>query len=311
MDVLRRWNTVQTEVFSENEMHNNGRAVGSLFPFPNKLTVPHILSPPTLLTFASPTTSTSLPLLLLARLIHLPPLPPVHQPRQPLPEPVLHPQRPAAQLPADEPPDPGEHDVVGPPRQHGAHNRLGDGVRLERVVDAGVAVLEALEQRRARVALADGDGAHAGRLVQRRQLGAQALVEGERGGLGGGVVDHARRGDVRGDRGDGDDHAVVGGHHGRQELPREVVVRERVDGEGQAQVGGRGAEEGLAARDAGVVDEDGGGAERSADGGASRGDGGFGGEVALEESRGWGHCAGRRRGGGSQPPVVCGGWRKG
>jgi hypothetical protein len=71
----------------------------------------------------------------------------------------------------------------------------------------------------------------------------------------------------------------------------EVVVRESVDFEGQVQVFLGGVEDGLAAGDAGVVDEDGGVAERGADGGGGGGDGGGGGEVALEEADG-GWCCG-------------------
>lgn len=62
-------------------------------------------------------------------------------------------------------------------RQHRFHNLFGDSLGLQRVADALVVVLEALEQLRARVALAHDHGAHFRRVVQRRQLRAQPLVE--------------------------------------------------------------------------------------------------------------------------------------
>lgn len=51
-------------------------------------------------------------------------------------------------------------------------------------------------------------------------------------------------------------------------------MRERVDVEGEADVGLGGCEDGFAARAAGVVDQDGGGAEGGADRGCGGGDGG-------------------------------------
>lgn len=110
----------------------------------------------------------------------------------------------------------------------------------------------------------------------RDQLRSKALVERNRRGLACGVVDHAGRRDVAGERGDGDDHAVVGGDHGGQELLREVVVAEGVYFEGEVDVLFGGFEDGFAARDARVVDEDGGVAERGADLRGCAGDGGGG-----------------------------------
>lgn len=70
--------------------------------------------------------------------------------------------------------------------------------------------------------------------------------------------------------------------HAGQELLGKEVVRERVHVEGQADVLFGGVEDALAARAAGVVDEDRGVAEGAADGGGGGLDGIFGGEVALE-----------------------------
>ena len=92
-------------------------------------------------------------------------------------------------------------------------------------------------------------------------------MEGQRGGFGGRVVHHVGGGGVAALRGDGHDHAVVGGDQGGHELAREVVVREGVDFEEEAGLGFGAAEDGAAAADAGVVDEDGGCAEGGADGG--------------------------------------------
>ena len=59
---------------------------------------------------------------------------------------------------------------------------------------------------------------------------------------------------------------MVAGDHVGEELLREVVVGERVDFEGQVEVFLGGVEDGFAARDAGVVDENCGVAECAADG---------------------------------------------
>jgi hypothetical protein len=116
-------------------------------------------------------------------------------------------------------------------------------------------------------------------------------VKGDGGGLGSAVIDHARGDGVAGEGGYGDDHAVVGGDHGREEGAGERVVGEGVDGEGEADVGIAGVEEGFAAGEAGVVDEDCGGcAEAGGDGGGGGGDCGGRGDVAVEVMdvrRGW------------------------
>lgn len=92
-------------------------------------------------------------------------------------------------------------------------------------------------------------------------------MEGEGGGLGGGVVDHGGGDKVAGQRGDGDDHAVVAGDHGGEKLLCEEVVADGVDVEGEADVVLGGVEDGLAARAAGIVDQNGGVTEGGADGG--------------------------------------------
>ena len=82
-------------------------------------------------------------------------------------------------------------------------------------------------------------------------------MEAQGGGLGGVVVDHARRLDVGADARDGDHVAVVRGDHVREELLRHVPVRQGVYREDKVQLAGRGAENVLAAAHAGVVDHHG------------------------------------------------------
>lgn len=138
------------------------------------------------------------------------------------------------------------------------------------------------EEGRLCVALVDDHGADLVCAVAGREFGGQALVEGVGGGLGGGVVDHARDGDPGGHGCDGDDHAVVVLAHVGEELLGGPVVGEGVDVEGEADVALGGVEDRLADDDAGVVDEDGGVADLGADFGRHRGDGLGGGDVALE-----------------------------
>ena len=98
-------------------------------------------------------------------------------------------------------------------------------------------------------------------MVPSRQFRRQALVEGDRGGLARRVVDHVGRGGVAALRGDGHHHAVVLRHERRQELPREVVMRQRVDFEGVSGVRLGAGQDRAAGAQARVVDEDGGRAE--------------------------------------------------
>jgi hypothetical protein len=81
-------------------------------------------------------------------------------------------------------------------------------------------------------------------------------VEGEGRGFGGAVVGHVGDCDIGSVRGDGYDHAVVGGDHGWHEFFGGPVVGEGVDVECEADVFLGGVEDVLAAGDAGVVDED-------------------------------------------------------
>lgn len=127
-------------------------------------------------------------------------------------------------------------------------------------------------------------------------------MEGKCCSLGRGVVDHVGGGEVRGEGGDCEDHAVVAADHGREELLGEEVVGEGVYVEGEADVFFGGVEDGFSAGAAGVVDEDGGVAEGAADGGGGGIDGVFGGEVALEEVDGGGSC-----GWGFSSCLFCGG----
>lgn len=165
-----------------------------------------------------------------------------------------------------------------PARQHSLDNLLGDRLGKQRLA------VKPLEQRRLGVVLAHEHGAHLGRVVVRDQLGGQALVERDGRGLGRRVVDQRGRGYVARQRSDRHDHPVVGGDHGGQELLREEEVGERVYLEGQVNVLLGGGENGFAARDACVVDQDGWVAERGADGGGGFGDGRGRREVAFEEA---------------------------
>ena len=90
-------------------------------------------------------------------------------------------------------------------------------------------------------------------------------MEGDGGRFGAAVVDESWHGHVACEGGDGDDGAVVGGHHGGEEFAREPEVGERVDGEEGGEGAVRCGEEATAVGDAGVQDEDGGVAVFGAD----------------------------------------------
>lgn len=178
------------------------------------------------------------------------------------------------------------------PSQHLLHQRLGDRLRMQQRVKPRILGRQPTNQRRLRKALRDEHRAHTRRIVPRYQLGAQALVEGNRGGLGRGVIDHVGGSRVARLRGNGDDHAVVAADHVREELARQPVVGEGVDLELEASVGLAAAEDGAAAADAGVVDQDGGLAHGGADGGGGIGDGCRRGDVAFVEA----DCCGQEGG---------------
>lgn len=171
-----------------------------------------------------------------------------------------------------------------PALQHRLHNLLGHGLRIQRFAR------EALEERGACVSLAHEDGAHLGGIVLCEQLERKTLMEGNGGRFGGSIVDHGGRAEVAGQRGDGDDHAVVALNHGGEELLGEEVMREGIHVEGEADVVLAGLEDGFATSTAGIVDKDGGIAEGGTDGGCGGYNGGLGGEIALEvlhRGRGW------------------------
>jgi hypothetical protein len=121
-------------------------------------------------------------------------------------------------------------------------------------------------------------------------------VEGQRRGFRAGVVDHAAEGSEAGHRGSGDDVPVVGGDHAGDELFDHQEVGERVHFEDSADQGFRLVDDGPAAADAGVVEEDGGIAVGAADGGGEGFDAFGGGYVAFVEVYvwGWGVLAGVR-----------------
>ena len=155
---------------------------------------------------------------------------PLHQLDEILAHRSLQPKRPGADKQRKVTMDSRQHDMRALAREDRAHDGLGDGLGRERIRDEAVAGIEAVEERGAREALGDEHGADAVGAVERGQLGGEAFVEGDGAGLGRAVVDHARGGDVCGDRGDRHDHAVVAAYHGRDEGLGERVVGERVDG---------------------------------------------------------------------------------
>lgn len=177
-----------------------------------------------------------------------------------------------------------------PSVQDGLDDLLGDGLGVQRVTG------KAFEEGGPGVALAHDDGAHLVGLVAGGQLGGEALVEGEGGGLGRRVVDHGGRCEVAGERGDGDDHAVVLLDHVGEELLGEEVVAQRVHVEGKADVVLGRVEDGLAAGAASVVDEHRGVAEGGAHGGRGLDDGRLVGEVAVEVLHRGGRWEGVSRG---------------
>ena len=159
----------------------------------------------------------------------------------------------------------GQHDVAAERAHDRLSDLLGDGFGAERGEEElafdGVAVKERGRDK----GRGDERGADLVGVVDGAQLDGEALVEAERGGLGGVVVDHARGLDVGAHARDGHDVAVVGGDHVRDELLRHVPVRERVDAEDKVELARRGGEHVRAAAHAGVVDHHGRGPVRAAD----------------------------------------------
>ena len=150
---------------------------------------------------------------------------PSHQLDQILAQRGLQPERPGTDEQGEIIMHGGQDEIRAPPGQDGPDDLLGDGFGRERIREEAIARVEAVEESGAGVALCDEDGAHAGCVVQRRQLGGEPLVEGHGRGLGGAVVDHARSGDVCCYRCDGDDHPVIAGDHVWEERLDQRVVR--------------------------------------------------------------------------------------
>ena len=190
-----------------------------------------------------------------------------HQPLQPRPHISLKPQWKPPKINRKPPRRPRQHHSSTLPLQHHLHYILRHRLRLQHRIEPRILRCEVPDQRRAREPLRHEDRPHARRVVPRGQFRRETLMEGQRGGFGGRVVHHVGGGGVAALRGDGHDHAVVGCDQGGHELAREMVVREGVDFEEEAGLRLGAAEDGAAAADAGVVDEDGGRAEGGADGG--------------------------------------------
>lgn len=168
-----------------------------------------------------------------------------------MPRPLLEPMRES----------PEESQQVREPRQNKLStvstqdlldDSLGDSIHLQRRHQERRRVSVALEQRRLGIPLVHNHSAHLGRIVQRRELSSETLMEAQRRSLGGGVIHHLWHGEVRRDRGDSDDHSVVAGDEAGKELLGEDVVRDGVDVKCEPDVLLCGLEDGLSACDAGV-----------------------------------------------------------
>jgi hypothetical protein len=188
------------------------------------------------------------------RINNLPPLPPLHQLLALIPQPNLEPVGETPQIRRYQVRAPRQHDVPTLPTQHLLDDPLRHSLRMQTRRHEVVVAMEALEQRRLCETLRYENRAHLRGRIPRFELRGQPLVEGQRGGLGGGIVDHVWRRDVRGEGRDGHDDTVVRSSHGGDEFTGEVVVGDGVDVEGEADVGFGATEDGLAAGDAGVVD---------------------------------------------------------
>lgn len=147
--------------------------------------------------------------------------------------------------------------MLTPSSKHSLHNLLGYRLRIEGIVDERIAFFEALEQCRPGVALAYQYRPYLGRVVYRRELSAQTLVECEGGRLRRSVVDHARSSDIGSDTGNGNHHAVVFGNHIREELLNEKIMADGINEERKFDVCFCAVEDRLAASNTCIVDEDG------------------------------------------------------
>ena len=154
--------------------------------------------------------------------------------------------------------------MAAPSGQDLLHDGLCYGVRVQLGHDECGPLIVPLEQGGGGVAWMNTDGAHARRIVYGLQFGGETLVESQGTGLAGTIVDHVGDGEPGGEGGDGDDHAVVGRDHMREERLDDPEVGKGVDVEGEADVTGAGVEESLAAGDTGIVDDDGGVADFAA-----------------------------------------------
>ncbi len=175
--------------------------------------------------------------------------------------------------------------------EHGTHDCFRDRLRSERIAQESVASLEAVEKSSAGVTLADDHGPDTRSLIGRCQLGSQAFVEAEGSSFRRAVVDHTGCRDIRCDRSDGDDHAVVGRDHGREELLDKTVVRQRVDPKCQAHVRLGRVQNCFPACEAGVVDEHSRLPEFASDGRCTGGDGRGRSDITLEIVDVGGRCA--------------------
>lgn len=201
-----------------------------------------------------------------------------------IPHPRLQPKRPSPKMRHAQPLGRGRQNKLPTRATHDLQeDRLGHGLDLQERHHEPILLPVPRRHLRLHPIGRHAHGPHFRRVVARLQLGGEALVEGEGAGFGAGVVGHVGQGGVGGHRGDGDDHAVVGGDHGGQEFADEAEVGEEVDGEGIFDAFFGAFEDRLAGGYAGVVDEDCGGAEAGADLGCGLADGFGGGDVAVVE----------------------------
>lgn len=166
-------------------------------------------------------------------------------------------------------------------------NLLGHGFGIVPRIQERRRVVDAHGHACAHPAGTDADGLDPGGVVAHFEFGGQTFMQGDGGGLGAGIRDYAWGWGAGGYGGDGDDGAVVGGHHGRDKLSDQAEMGEDVDLEdlGDGLLGG--LEEGLTGSDTCVVDEN----SRYADVGTDRrragGDFFRRGNVTLEKGDIW------------------------
>lgn len=179
-----------------------------------------------------------------------------HQPLQPVPQSMLHPQRTRSQHHRTPSHRPRQQDPAALPRENLPDNPLRHTLGIQQRIQPRILRREVANERRPREALRNQHRPHRRRVVPSRQLRREPLVEGQRRRLGSRVVDHVGRGREPALRGHRDHHAVVGRRERGDEFAREVIVRESVDFEQQSGLRFAAAQDRAAGAKPRVVDED-------------------------------------------------------